>query len=153
MPNSHRRKPPLGEATHTQILNMYGPGAMVDLPDHAVLIGGLDFWNDRGSEHIHEPRLLQLVRQATGSARIDLKTPPKEVDPLKNISGSLKALRFPEWSVVQKKIPDRIACVGELARGSLQNQDGFGRRQRRQVVGIDRCLQCRNQQGCRQNAR
>ena len=109
MPNSHRRKPPLGEATHTQILNMYGPGAMVDLPDHAVLIGGLDFWNDRGCEHIHEPRLLQLVRQATGSARIDLKTPPKEVDPLKNISGSLKALRFPEWSVVQKKIPDRIA--------------------------------------------
>ena len=54
---------------------------------------------------------------------------------------------------LKTKIPDRISCAGELARGSLQNQDGFGRRQRCQVVGTGRCLQGRNQQGCRQNAR
>ena len=39
---------------------MYGPGAMVDLPDYSVLIGGLDFWNDRGCDPIHEPWLLRL---------------------------------------------------------------------------------------------
>ncbi|MFM8275652.1 MAG: hypothetical protein ACKN89_01475, partial [Cyanobium sp.] len=105
MPPANRRKaapPPLGEARQSQVLQLYGPGAMADLPDYSLLIGGLDFWNDRGCDLIHEPRLLKLVRQATGAARVDLRTPPKEVDPLKNISGSIKALRFPEWSVAQK---------------------------------------------------
>ena len=82
------------------------------------LIGGLDFWNDHGCDLIHEPRLLRLARQATGAAQVDLRTPPKQVDPLRNISGSIKALRFPEWSVVQKKIPDRqafgITCRARL---------------------------------------
>jgi hypothetical protein len=81
---------------------------MVDLPDYSLLIGGLDFWNDRGCDLIHEPRLLKLVRQATGAARVDLRTPPKEIDKLKNISGSIKALRFPEWSVAQK-VSERVA--------------------------------------------
>ena len=111
MPPSTRRKaapPPLGEARQSQVLQLYGPGAMVDLPDYSLLIGGLDFWNDRGCDLIHEPRLLKLVRQATGAARVDLRTPPKEVDKLKNISGSIKALRFPEWSVAQK-VSERVA--------------------------------------------
>ena len=112
MPVSNRRRqmpPPLGEARPSQVLQLYGPGAMVDLPKHSVLIGGLDSWNTRGCEPIYEPRLQQLVRQTTGNPRIELRTPPKEVDRLKNISGSIKALRFPEWCVVQKKIPDRVA--------------------------------------------
>lgn len=112
MSPASRRKPAppaLGEARQSQVLQLYGPGAMVDLPDYAVLIGGLDFWNDRGCDPVHEPRLEKLVRQATGAARVVLRTPPKEVDALRNISGSIKALRFPEWSVVQKKIPDRPA--------------------------------------------
>jgi hypothetical protein len=108
MPPANSRKtppPPLGEARQSQVLQLYGPGAMVDLPDYAVLIGGLDFWNDRGCDPIHEPRLLKLARQATGAAQVDLRTPPKVVDPLKSISGSIKALRFPEWSVVQPQQP------------------------------------------------
>ena len=128
MPSSNRRKqapPPLGEARQSQVLQMYGPGAMVDLPDYAVLIGGLDFWNDRGCDPIHEPRLLRLAQQATGAARVELRTPPKEVDPLKNISGSIKSLRFPEWSVVQKKIPDRQAFgVNCRARLLVHYNDG-----------------------------
>ena len=82
---------------------------MVDLPDYAVLIGGLAFWNARSCDPVHEPRLEKLVRQATGAARVVLRTPLKEVDALRNISGSIKALRFSEWSVVHKKIPDRVA--------------------------------------------
>ena len=44
MSPASRRKPPppaLGEARQSQVLQLYGPGAMVDLPDYAVLIGGL----------------------------------------------------------------------------------------------------------------
>lgn len=107
--NRRRQPPPLGEARPSQVLQLYGPGAMVDLPEHSVLIGGLDSWNTRGCEPIYEPRLQQLARQTTGNPRIELRTPPKETDRLKKLSGSIKALRFPEWCVVQKKIPDRVA--------------------------------------------
>ncbi|MYK91305.1 MAG: DUF1998 domain-containing protein [Synechococcus sp. SB0669_bin_8] len=111
MPASTRRqtaRPPLGQARQSQVLQLYGPGAMVDLSDYALLIGGLDLWDDKGCDRVYEPRLLQLVQQATGVAHLDLKTPPKEVDRLRNISGSIKAFRFPEWSVAQK-VSERLA--------------------------------------------
>lgn len=114
MPPSTRRKPaspPLGQARQSQVLQLYGPGSMVDLPGYALLIGGLDFWDDKGCDIIHEPRLRQLVRQATGEAQLDLRTPPKEVDRLKNSSGSIKSFRFPEWSVAQK-VSERFAFEG-----------------------------------------
>ena len=56
MPASTRRKaapPPLGEARQSQVLQLYGPGAMVDLPDYSLLIAGLDFWNNKGCDLIH----------------------------------------------------------------------------------------------------
>ena len=108
VPNRRRTQPPLGQARQSQVLQLYGPGAMVDFPDYALLIGGLDLWDDKGCDIVYEPRLLQLVRQVTGVAHLDLKTPPKEVDRLRNISGSIKAFRFPEWSVAQK-VSERLA--------------------------------------------
>lgn len=127
--SSKQQLPPaLGEARRSQVLQLYGPGAMVDLPDMAVLIGGLDYWNKRGSEPIHEPRLQQLVRQATGVAQLELRTPPCKQDGLQNADGSIKALRFPEWSLVQKKIPDRVA-------------NGIVCRARRLVHYNDGCIQ------------
>ena len=39
---------PHGQIRLSQILTTFGPGAMVDLPNHAVLIGGLDNWTDEG---------------------------------------------------------------------------------------------------------
>jgi hypothetical protein len=35
---------PQGEVRHSQLISTYGPGAMVDLPDCSVVIGGLNFW-------------------------------------------------------------------------------------------------------------
>ena len=35
---------PHGQIRQSQIVTTFGPGAMVDLPDHAVIIGGLDHW-------------------------------------------------------------------------------------------------------------
>ena len=37
--------PPDGKIRQSQLVTTFGPGAMVDLVDHAVLIGGLDFWS------------------------------------------------------------------------------------------------------------
>ena len=74
---------------------------MVDLPGYALLIAGLNHWDDRGCDNIYEPRLLQLVRKITGEPHLDLKTPPKEVDAITKAGGSIKAFPFPEWFVAQ----------------------------------------------------
>ena len=33
---------PHGQIRQSQLITTFGPGSMMDLPDHSVLIGGLD---------------------------------------------------------------------------------------------------------------
>jgi hypothetical protein len=40
-------KPP-GQLRQSQVITTFGPGAMLDLPNHSVLVGGLDYWEGRG---------------------------------------------------------------------------------------------------------
>jgi hypothetical protein len=40
---------PHGQIRQSQIVTTFGPGAMVDLPDHAAIIGGLEHWRSRGA--------------------------------------------------------------------------------------------------------
>ena len=44
------QKRPHGQLRQSQLLTSFGPGAMVDLPDHSILIGGLDTWSPGGDE-------------------------------------------------------------------------------------------------------
>ncbi len=39
-------KRPHAQMRQSQLITTFGPGAMVDLPNHAVLIGGLEFWTE-----------------------------------------------------------------------------------------------------------
>ena len=48
--------PPAGELRRSQVLTTFGPGAMVDLPEQSVLIGGLEYWKG-DKERIFEERL------------------------------------------------------------------------------------------------
>ena len=52
------KKKPQGEIRQSQLVTTFGPGSMVDLPNHSVLISGLDFWLP-GGDSISEPRLSQ----------------------------------------------------------------------------------------------
>lgn len=62
------RLQPDGQVRQSQAIAMYGPGAMIDLVDDAVVVGGLDFWhykNDqeaRDAAAITEPRLRDALR-------------------------------------------------------------------------------------------
>ena len=49
--------PPTGELRQSQLLTTFGPGSMVDLPNYAVLIGGLDHWRFAERKRIYEERL------------------------------------------------------------------------------------------------
>ena len=60
---------PVGEVRHGQLITTYGPGAMVDLPDRSVVIGGLNLWHysrDDDSCTIDEPRLIAKLRGLLG---------------------------------------------------------------------------------------
>ena len=53
----------------SQLLLTYGPGAMLDLPEHAVVVAGLQDWRYTGSNWrpVEEERLVALLRQQLGA--------------------------------------------------------------------------------------
>jgi hypothetical protein len=51
----------------SQLLLTYGPGAMMDLPEHAVVVSGLQGWRYGGDwQPVAEERLVPLLRQQLG---------------------------------------------------------------------------------------
>src|SRR5437763_744173 len=91
---------PQGGIRMSQLVTTFGPGSMVDLPDHAVLISGLDFWT-AGGETISEPRLSGKLANVLNVPIVELRTPPAaDPDPTappRNIVG----FQFPEWFITQ----------------------------------------------------
>lgn len=91
-----------GQIRQGQVISTYGPGALIDLPRHSAIVGGLESWGpvSRLSE-IVEPRLTAKLQQITGVPAPRLYTPPVDSnDPHAPASG-ITAWRFPEWFVVQ----------------------------------------------------
>jgi len=87
----------------SQFLSTYGPGAMLDLPDHAVIMSGLDDWpgSDQEARTIHEVRLSRLIRQALPnrfSLPPRLMTPPPH-DAAARIRRPVPVRVFPQWFV------------------------------------------------------
>ncbi len=81
---------------------------MVDLVDHAVLIGGLNHWGSaRGMRVIQEPRLRDALvgRMAAAALTLDLETafrePPAGDDDDPTTACGIQALEFPQWFVCQ----------------------------------------------------
>lgn len=92
-----------------QVIGLFGPGAMMDLPDRSVLVMGLDHWESFGAqafEPIEEPRLAQLLERRLaggGDKRISsdkplsFRTPPIDPGNPRLPSPAIKAKVFPEW--------------------------------------------------------
>lgn len=100
-----------GQIRQSQMVTTYGPGAMVDLVDRAVVIGGLEHWSfgSEGSQTLDDPRLRRslvprlkaldpnLDLAAEGYFRLapacDARDPTPKV--------GVRALEFPRWFVCQ----------------------------------------------------
>ena len=96
------QKRPHGQLRQSQLLTSFGPGAMVDLPDHSILIGGLDTWSPGGDE-VLEPRLVEKLKNlfTPPLQALTLKSPPPDLDdPTANQTG-ITGWQFPEWFVTQ----------------------------------------------------
>lgn len=100
---------PDGELRQSQIIHTFGPGAMVDLVDRSVVIGGLEHWRygEEGFVSLDDARLRRAVlpRLKALDPELDLgesdyfRMPPagerSEAQPWIGI----RALEFPRWFV------------------------------------------------------
>jgi hypothetical protein len=92
-----------GQVRRGQVITTYGPGALIDLPRHSAIVGGLDTWPKISDlEEILEPRLTRKLQIMTGVPAPRLYAPPPaENDPWVPSRG-IGVWRFPEWFVVQE---------------------------------------------------
>jgi len=95
---------PNGQIRRGQIINVFGPGALMDLPHHAAIVGGLDTWNWGGDDRkrkVIEPRLLSKIEEALEIQGLTMYEPPADSqDPDAPPSG-IAVYRFPEWFTAQ----------------------------------------------------
>ncbi len=92
-----------GQIRRSQVITTYGPGALIDLPKHSAIVGGLDTWPKPGNlEEIVEPRLTLKLRTMTGVAVPKLYSPPPDESVLGATPPGIGLWRFPEWVVVQE---------------------------------------------------
>jgi len=91
-----------GQIRRGQVITTYGPGALIDLPRHSAIVGGLDTWPRPGDlEEIVELRLSQKLGIMTGVPSPRLYAPPPESNDPREPARGIRAWRFPEWFVVQ----------------------------------------------------
>ena len=92
-----------GQIRRSQVITTYGPGALIDLPSHSAIVGGLDTWPRISDlEEIVEPRLASKLEGMTGVARPRLYAPPPDSDDPRERSTGIGAGRFPQWHVVRE---------------------------------------------------
>lgn len=149
---------PDGKLRQSQLVTTFGPGAMVDLIDTSVVIGGLEHWTFDRAEYqtLDEPRLRASLnaRLRALSPELELapsdyfRTPPAGKDDEPSLFAGVRTLEFPRWFVCQ-------GC-GRLG----QARDLFeqkGERYRHQCAGknktktkMGRCVPVRFVAACRQ---
>ena len=92
--------PRVGAIRPSQMLYAYGVGALVDLPNFAVVVAGLQAW-DRPEETASEPRLLAAVQAALGPQVVRLVAMPWKEETRNALDDWAKVgipvIPFPRW--------------------------------------------------------
>jgi len=102
----------------SQLVSIFGPGSMVDLPTRSVIVGGLENWAlDHKEPEIVEPRLSMRLSQAlkkkgwlAEDQYLKLRPPPEAADARAPFHPLVKTPVFPAWFVA-----DRSEPAGEAA--------------------------------------
>lgn len=144
-----------------QVIGLFGPGAMLDLPDYSVLVMGLQDWEYRGKnavQPIEEPRLARLLERRLATETdgrfspgkpLTFRTPPIDPgDPKMPAGPTIKVRLFPQWfscEAVDGDPPNRrrIVRASDLEPKRLkqyQGEDG----KKRQVSPLRFVCGCEN---------
>lgn len=94
-----------GEVRSSQLLTTFGPGAMIDLPDGSIIVGGLENWNYSKNEpppYVEEPRLVAKLRARLSVPALKLQLPPASKENEHKFKPGITCWRFPRWFLVQK---------------------------------------------------
>src|SRR2546426_4296779 len=120
-----------GQIRRSQVITTYGPGALIDLPRHSAIVGGLDTWPQPSDlEEIVEPRLARKLQVMTGAPSPRLYAPPPDPSDPREPARGIGAWRFPEWFVVQDEggAEDRQRSRRLVHRKALDERGRFDRR-------------------------
>src|SRR5439155_16085558 len=98
---------PHGQIRQSQVVTTFGPVRMVDLPDHAVIISGLEHWTGWRDHPIHEERLAAKVKALLGLESIEFYAPPPDPDDPAAPRTGVTAWLFPEWFIAQYEGKDK----------------------------------------------
>ena len=91
-----------GQLRRSQVITTYGPGALIDLPKHSAIVGGLEWWPKTSDlEEITEPRMAGKLQIITGVIGPRLYAPPPDSNNPGEPAKGIVAWRFPEWFIVQ----------------------------------------------------
>ncbi|MBK9090174.1 MAG: DUF1998 domain-containing protein [Holophagales bacterium] len=96
---------------------------MVDLPNHSVVVSGLDYWFPQAEmPAIVEERLSAKVAAVLNRAKpVPLKGPPIADDDERKTPTGVPAFQFPEWFVVQVKRKRRpLVHLESLTKGRYE---------------------------------
>ena len=94
-----------GQIRRSQVITTYGPGALIDMPTHSAIVGGLDTWGKTSDlEDIAEPRLVRKLEAMTGVISPRLFAPPAATNDPREREGGITVWRFPEWCIVQEAV-------------------------------------------------
>jgi hypothetical protein len=123
---------------------------MMDLPNHSVLISGLDSWSTGGDEII-EPRLVDKLKELFDPPLQVLKLynpPPDNDDPTAPQTG-ITAWQFPEWFITQDIDSDPghgVVRARMLVHRRMLTKGKFidDNRKKRTVVPVRFVRACRN---------
>lgn len=120
-----------GQIRQGQVITTYGPGALIDLPKHSAIVGGLDTWPKTSDlEEILEPRLTRKLQIMTDVLAPRLFAPPPDSNDPREIAKGIGAWRFPEWFVVQEASgsEERERSRRLVHRKALDNKSRFDAR-------------------------
>jgi MrfA Zn-binding domain len=92
-----------GQIRRSQVITTWGPGALIDLPQHSAIVGGLENWPKVDAlEEIVDPRLTRKIARMTGVQNPRLFAPPPDATAPGERKLGIGVWRFPEWMVVQE---------------------------------------------------
>ncbi|HJK98934.1 MAG TPA: DUF1998 domain-containing protein [Polyangiaceae bacterium LLY-WYZ-14_1] len=145
---------PDGRVRGSQVITTFGPGAMLDLVDQAVLVGGLDYWafdKKKGARRIEEPRLRDFIAERFKQLGLELSAsepfvePPLGDDASPSKFAGIQVVEFPRWFLCQN--PRCRALVRKdglpIKNGRYHHPCDVGSRQSWETVPVRFVAACR----------
>jgi len=93
-----------GQIRRSQVITTWGPGALIDLPRHSGVVGGLETWPKVSDlDEIADQRLQRKLALILELPLPRLYAPPPDSSDPSVPKRGIGMWRFPEWMVVQEK--------------------------------------------------